>query len=522
MPTRRQDPEHRSFNQSAYASSTEFDRGILGNLAAARCQQLTDREEIKIHWWLQQISWREGGMDAFSRAFLDANHSLIGTKAMHKFGIRKGQNYSAEQVRAIRPEMQIRDVEGTFPLRGEEVGSMDDFLDSCVDYAQRLKQDRERAALASLHPISYPAAKFVDECEVPVEVFSNALKEALVNPRSDSLREGFWNFPDLWPALLAWRQREIEASRGRIVETQIATSIYEALDFAHESKSFTLIEGREGVGKSAAARAWCERNPGSAIYVSLGSGTDELTLFRSIARALGTACSLSRTPGDIKARIEEALRPGHLTLVLDEAHFLWPQSERAQRSAPRRVDWLRTALIDEGVPVVLISTPQYFKRQCDRFRKGGWNANQIQRRLGHTLALPEALGKADALAMARFYFPHASPTEAAQIAYVSALTTGYLTTMVHLKKRVDFFKSRKVEGSESVPLERAIDEVCAQHGLNLDAAAVPNAQPVQTSGNRLSPALHRAGKSGMKSSDRASAGAEFSRIHANETDLIIT
>ncbi len=475
-----------------------------------------------MHWWLQQLSWREGGMDLFSRAFLDANHSLLGTKSMHKFGIRKGQIYSADQVRVIRKEMQIRDVERTFPLRGEEVVSMDDFIDSPLNYDQRIKRNRERAERSSLHPTSYPAAKFVDECEVPYQVFSNALKEALVNPQSKSLRDGFWNFPDLWPAILAWRQNEIEASRGRIVETEITASIHDALDFAHESKSFTLIEGREGIGKSAAARAWCERNPGSAIYVSLGSGTDEMTLFRSIARVLGTACALSRRAGDIKARIEEALKPGHLTLVLDEAHFLWPQSDRAQRTAPKRVDWLRTALIDEGVPVVLISTPQYFKLQCDRFRKGGWNANQIQRRLAQTVALPEALGKADALAMARFYFPHASPKDSARIAYLSALTTGYLTTMVHLKKRVDFFMSRKFDSSESALLERAIDEVCVQHGLNLNAPNPPHAEAVHAPGNRLSTPLQATGKGRLKSLNQGSGGAEISRVHVNEADLITT
>ena len=62
MPTRQQSPEGREFRQDAFASSPDFERGLLGNLVAARCQRLTDREEIAVLWWLQQISWREGGL----------------------------------------------------------------------------------------------------------------------------------------------------------------------------------------------------------------------------------------------------------------------------------------------------------------------------------------------------------------------------------------------------------------------------------------------------------------------------
>ena len=73
MQTRRQNPATREFRQDAFASSAEFERGILGNLVAARCHKLTDRGEIALIWWLQQISWREGGLEAFAREFLEAN-----------------------------------------------------------------------------------------------------------------------------------------------------------------------------------------------------------------------------------------------------------------------------------------------------------------------------------------------------------------------------------------------------------------------------------------------------------------
>ena len=56
MPTRHQSDQDRKFRQDAFASSCEHDRGILGNLVAARCHKITDPEELRVLWWLQQAS----------------------------------------------------------------------------------------------------------------------------------------------------------------------------------------------------------------------------------------------------------------------------------------------------------------------------------------------------------------------------------------------------------------------------------------------------------------------------------
>jgi len=338
MPTRRQDSDRKLFRQDAFASSAENDRGLLGNLVAARCHKLTDREEITMLWWLQQVSWRDGGLEKFASDFLATNQTRIGTPSMHKFGMKPGQVYNAEQVRIVRAEIKNRPHalrDDAYPLRGERpVADMSDLIDLPYE-----RQAAERVEAAN-YPNSYPAADFIEAYNPGEQQFVETLKCATVDPSSPLLRDGLWYFPSLWAALCIWRQREIDATRGRIVETEVSTKVFAALDYAHESKCFVLVEGREGIGKSMSAKAWCDQHSGEAVYVSLESGTDETTLFRSIARALGTACALSRNAGDIKARIEEALLPGHLTLVLDEAHFLWPQSGRAQRSAPKRMDWL--------------------------------------------------------------------------------------------------------------------------------------------------------------------------------------
>src|SRR5690606_3590328 len=122
----------------------------------------------------------------------------------------------------------------------------------------------------------------------------------------------------LWDSLVEYRQREIKAARARCVETAVTTQVWDELDYALESRSFVLVEGREGIGKTEAARAWCAQHPGRTVYIRLESGTDEQTLYRSIARRIGTACSYGRKTTEMRARIQDALQSGHLMLVIDE------------------------------------------------------------------------------------------------------------------------------------------------------------------------------------------------------------
>jgi len=471
MPTRRQSSETREFRQDAFASAAENNRGILANLVAARCHKLTDREEIALIWWLQQCSWREGGMEQFSREFLAVNRAQIGTPAMLKIGTRPGRIYTADQVRAVRDELPLG-MDVFFPLKGErlprppEGTGLADYLDEVFSPNKWVSEEE-----AASRPESYSAADFVDVCLPNITEFAEALQRALVKPGDNTLREGVRFFPGLWQALRAWRQREIDAARTGILATAVTRQVAEELDFTRETRSFVLIEGREGIGKSQAAQAWCAQHPGEAVYVRLEPGSDETTLYRSIALQIGTACSYARTAVDIRVRIQDALQSGHVMLVLDEAHFLWPQSARSERTVPKRLDWLRTAIVDFSVPVALVSTPQFFQLQCDRFRRAGWNANQIQRRLTRTAQLPDSLGLEDMEAVSRSYFPAVSRPTLVRIGAFALTTVGYLTTIAHIRKRVDFWSARSPGSSEATLIQAALSEIAATPGALLPTAS---------------------------------------------------
>lgn len=373
---------------------------------------------------------------------------------MLRFGSSPGQIYYADQVRTVRDELPSRNGRGRdlFPLKGERT------LSAILAERARFEDGEEDGETdAQRHPENYPAEEFRELCEITAENLAKHLGQMLVDPGIEP-KAGLWNIPGLWPALIALRDREAGAAGAQIVATEVTRLVADELDFARETGAFVLIEGREGIGKSEAARAWCERHPGRAVYVRLESGSDETTLYRAIARQIGTACSYGRKAVEMRARIQDALQTGQLMLVLDEAHFLWPQSDRSERTVPKRIDWLRTALIDYGVAVALVSTPQFFKKQCDRFRKAGWNSLQVQRRLARAVTLPEELSADDVVAVARQQFPAAETRQCKLIAARALATVGYLTTITHLRKRVTFLAGRRVGVAERDLISEVLNE----------------------------------------------------------------
>ena len=464
MPTRRQNTEAKVFRQDAFASSPEYDRGILGNLLAARCQRLTDREEIALMWWLQSVSWAEGGLLAFARAFIESHLEEFCPESFRRIGIDRSRVYGPEEIRRIRGPLSV-EMQQRLGLKGERMPKPWDLIDLPFESEEE----------ASGHPTAYSGADLIEIFVPSSGELVGWIQNALVNPASAGLKIGFGFFSEIYAALQAERAKRASETGSRLVETGVTRQVFEELDFALESKSFVLIEGREGIGKSEAARAWVAKRPGLAVYVALECGSDETTLYRAIARQIGTSCTYTRKAIEVRMRVQDALQPGQIMLVIDEAHFLWPQSERSERTAPRRLDWLRTALIDFGVPVALISTPQYFSRQCDRFRKCGWNANQIQRRLARTAVLPEKIEKKDAVAVAQSYFPAVPAYEAKRIGGVACMSIGYLSTISHLRKRVDYLARRHSNVDELELVEQAIAEL----GLKLDGR-----QPVDSEASK--------------------------------------
>lgn len=434
-------------SQERYMSSPEYAelRGLSGTAVAPRAAIVDNPAIRRLIWFLQARSIESGGLKRVAREVLDQYPDCIGTPSMHKFGMKPGQVYKAEQVRAIRAELP-QYLADDFPLRGErwehlfgeftEAKAPRPGYETDDSYGSEEFRDQQRAARdfekSRAYPLAYPVEKILDACRLGPETLAKFLTDICVNPcrlmvrssERESIRAGyeqrleqefpdqrlsaefaelFW-FRDIIGTLMEYQRQQEESARADFVLTAIGAKVWETLDFALKSQRMVVVEGWEGRGKTEAVKAWCLCHQGEARFVNLSGVTSKTAFFRAIAKALGIASSYSRTATEMQARIEDVLQRSKILLVVDEAHFAFPQSQRIY-SRPEIVDWIDTALCNHGVPVALITTPQFINCVKRAETQVGWNWRQFRRRVKRWVQLPQRNTEADLETVARKILP---------------------------------------------------------------------------------------------------------------------
>ncbi len=215
-------------------------------------------------------------------------------------------------------------------------------------------------------------------------------------------------FREDWHQLEAYHDKWISELPAH-AETSIGRRIAAALEYTQSVRTLTLIDGPARIGKSFAVQQWCQRSGGMVRYAQVPCSNDDVSFFRAIARALGVSSSLQLKSTEIRARVEEVLQSGDLMLVLDEAHYMWPQSWQ-RYAMPSRVNWVITALVNYGVPVALVTTPQFYTAQKRTEGLTGWTSEQFIGRIGHVERLPNRLGRADLVKVAKALVPDGDAT----------------------------------------------------------------------------------------------------------------
>jgi hypothetical protein len=398
-------PAGTALSQERFCSSPEYERGLLGNLVAMRCDLLEDPNDRELINFLQLVSWSEGGLKRVAAELLEQFPSAFATRQMHRFGSEG--NYSAEQVQKVRGE--IPGGKDRFPLRDEETTA-----------------ERERAAVRRLHelhktaysniyddepakkktrPSSYPAATFVQLCcSAAADQLEEQIKRLCLDPGLCLAELSPWYCPDLVRILREYRQAWSNARTAGAVVTEVGKLVHDSLEYSYSQKCLTVTEGLERIGKTCAALQWCDLHPGRARYVQVPPTNDDIGFFQAIAKALGVSINLNSKAQELRARIETVLQRGHLMLIFDDSHWLWPQS-RYRDALPARITWLMTALVDKGIGVALLTTPQFFESQRALVRKTCWRHHQFEGRIGHYEYLPEELSEPDLTAVAKWHLP---------------------------------------------------------------------------------------------------------------------
>lgn len=387
MSTRRA-MKNAPLSQERYMSSPEFQelRGISGSAVAAKASSLTNARQRSLLYFLQAMSLRPGGLPELVNSVLEMFPDRIGSRTMHKLGT--SGIYTGEQLDRVREEIEPEIFYDELTFRGNT------FVDD--DGVER----KPTKALASPKNAE-PAEKYVQLCsQRALAEMGNFIIELCINPRieftasGDSLSASVPYFKDIVGALFEFQARYAEHAAVGLAQTEItqrvAATMREAL--RHSDRIYT-IEGKEGIGKSKAAKTWCEQNAGVARYVSLSGASNKTAIFRSIAKALGLGASHAKKSTELQQRIEDMLQRSKLMLVIDEAGYLVPQSQRFY-SRPEMLDWTYTALANFSVPSVLIVTPVFAKRVSMAEEQTVWNARQFRRRCKYRV-LPQALSRED-------------------------------------------------------------------------------------------------------------------------------
>jgi hypothetical protein len=376
---------------------TTDNQPLNGNMVAARVASIADRKIRSLLLFIQAISMHLefGGLQVFAAQFLARFANRVGSPSMHRFGMKPKQVYNAEQVKAVRESLGL-EWDDCFGLAGEETKTM---WGGCEDEDGFSSVPVRRRA--EKFPSSYSASEFLNYCRSHVKNLPETLAELCINHRITAERFGLLTFHDLIGALLEFQREYAAGVNDRFVMTTIARKAFDALDVGLRGGKIVMVEGKQGVGKSEAAKAWCQMHQGEARYVTLVTG-GKTEHFRAIARALG----IGEYGGmSLQGRVEHFLQQSRIMLVIDEAHMLLPQSERISRQ-PEMVNWIY-GLENWKVPIALVTTSMFTTRLKHMARQVTWNVAQFTRRIRHHVLLPESPTPADLKAIARKMLPDA-------------------------------------------------------------------------------------------------------------------
>jgi hypothetical protein len=263
-----------------------------------------------------------------------------------------------------------------------------------------------------------------------------------------------------------------QARLNGLVQTEIGKKVLDSLDYAEHQKSLVLIEGHARIGKSFVTKAWCEACPGKRRYVQAPSSNDMAVFFRAIAKELGFAASYARKANELRARISDIMQTGHLTLVIDEAHYLFPQTN-VRRALPNRINWMLTELVNFEVAVALVSTPQFTVSQRLIEKNTHWASEQLIGRMARYTRLPDRLDQHDLDAVACYHLPEGDKRSiAALVAYAQA-SRKYLAGIEHATKaaryetdlqgrqKVTFDDIKNAIATSVMPSDAALQEALA-------------------------------------------------------------
>ncbi len=452
--TRRADPGS-GFHQERYASSSEYQTGLAANLVAKRCRVIKARGDRELIWFLQYMSHTEAGLQSVAEGL-------------------------------------IRDFPKCF---SKDIFDAADLLD-----IPSLKNQREA------DPQDWSSK------------LENDLRELCLNPECRFLRDGPYYFSEFKNCLRKYVEKYAEERMKNLVVTDVGQKVIETLNYSLDGECLAIVDGLARMGKTFAAKAWCEARPGRIRYVQVPSTNDDKSFFRAIGRSLGVSSRYSMKGWELSERIEDTLQSGDLMLCFDEAHYLWPQIARIRDTLPRRVNWIMTALVNHGVSVALITTPQFTANLKAVEKSTNWASEQFLGRVSHHEVLPEILSAEDLTGVAEYLLPQADKRSIEGLVLYAQTSSKYLAGIEAAVKRSRFLAQREGRAIPSTHDVRESVKACrvSDESMGHALGKMPRARtPGKTACKPVAAPLQQPGKG----FERVSPGRVQTRV---QEDALVT
>lgn len=419
--------------QNGWASAVEYDclRGIDGTAVALKAALQDSPEKSELLYFLQALSLRDGGVNRIVAELLETFPARLGSLTMHKIGCKPGKRLSADQSDAISCELLNTEAmraanlftrtaggcsEFYAGVEAKDVRTADEWIEKCRELAEAGLPDfieelccnpKIEIARQSESKSSYQrqAQKVLSDARAALQKDSKLSRErpeltaAVANRDSFRFAEVPY-FHDVLGALFEYQCRYAERIRADFVDTSLSQVVFEAFDYALDTGRSALIEGNSGFGKTTALKACCAMNLGRTRYLQLDAITDRTAFAQKLSDATGVARGKGFSPANRLIRIQEFLRRSKIMLVIDEGQYLWPQGKRVTVH-PELINWIGTALYNEGIPFVISATKQFTLRRQHVERQTDWSSEQLRRRTRKVFSLPESPTTEDMQGVAR-------------------------------------------------------------------------------------------------------------------------
>jgi hypothetical protein len=440
---------------------------VAGKLAAIRnleypelLEQLQDNPRLlHVLLFLEFLSRLPGGWAKFCPDFTVRYAERIGTKTM--LAITRPGEYSMQDREAIWRSIPFQ-FHYNFPVHNDRFEYVDPDL-SCLTTATLKEKLLETA-----------------RSELPEYLAS------LCNHVSQPF-EGPWYFPGLIDSLIEEMDRHTAAEKKTFADTSITRIMLDDFNFAVGKKQTVHVVGNPRSGKTEMAKGYARCHPWLARYLAVPSSNAEADLVESVADALGLEYKPGRSGRDLRKRVEYVLRHTCLMMVLNEAQFLFPQRFSAT-TQPARLNWVRTEIIDKGLPLAICFTPQLYTPGLTSYlKKTGYVMDQWIGRRCIKRELPEQLPDEDLYAVARFHFPLLAddPDYLEVIVRRAIVSPNYLQFMPALAARLEWIMERDGHACiSSKLLKSAMNDIMP--------AAPEKPQPDDSQPAKHSPAIKRA------------------------------